>query len=122
MHNAADCRPDFVILGAPHPEGGVIVLASKELTQAELRTELNEDELFGGYGYDRRIGSVLRDYRTTLSTELRGYTMVLADTYGQAMANLFEQWTPPEPAGRQSIGAAVRQLDGERLALEGGIE
>lgn len=113
----ADYRPDFVILGAPRPEGGVVVLASKELTQAELTTKLtNEDELFGGFD---PIGSVVPDYRTTLSTELRGYSIVMADTYGEAMAKLFAQWTPPAPGGSRPIDG-VRQLDGERLALEGG--
>lgn len=111
-----DYRPDFVILGAPRPEGGVVVLASKELTQAELRTELlDSDDLFGD-----RITTRLRDYRTMLSTELRGYNIVMADTYGEAMAKLFAQWTPPAPGGSRPIGARVRQLDGERLALEGG--
>lgn len=109
-------RPDFVILGVPNPDGGVLIVASKELSQAELESTADELDMW-------EVGRRLRMSRTTytLTAQMRSIHMVIGPDYGSALRTLFEQWTPPTEAGRRGIAAPVRPLDSVGpLAIEAG--
>lgn len=92
-------RPDWVVLGSPH-QNGVMILASKDLTQAELEFERDDLMAWG------RVEAVASHYRITLTVEMRTYVVVFADTYAEAWQRLFQQWQPEEPTaieGRRAI-------------------
>lgn len=107
-------RPDFVILGVPHPDG-VTVFASTDLRQAELEYEAEYVEQWG-------LRAPIRAYHTyTLTAQMGTIHMVKAPDYGSALRTLFEQWTPPTSGGRQGIAAPVRPLgSADLLAIESG--
>lgn len=93
-------KPDWVMLGVSFGDK-VRVLASTELTEAELASELeNYDDLYGGWDFGRT--GVRPRYRHTVTAEMRTFVMVEADTYELALAALFGQWTP-KPAERAAL-------------------
>ena len=72
-------RPDWLIIGQQLPTGGVVVFASKTMTgQAHIREE----------------SSTRRGQSITFNVGMRDYLKVEADTYPQALTDLFEQWAP----------------------------
>ena len=83
-------RPDWVMCGCPAP-GGVRLLASKDMTHAELEAK---------FGYqDINIGlldamHVLDSRRITLTAGLKTFIVIDAPDYPSAFRALFEQWTP----------------------------
>ncbi|KQU33557.1 hypothetical protein [Rhodococcus sp. Leaf233] len=80
-------RPDFVMVGATM-DNGVMLLASTELTYAELESERDIIRHFGGH-----IQQVV-NVRYTLSTEMREYVTIVAPTYAEAFDTLFKRWSP----------------------------
>ena len=91
--------PDFVMVGGQH-DGKVYLFASKTLTEAELRVEADELDHYPEWWMPRQPPR----YRHYVTAEMRDFVQVVADTYAEAFATLFEQWTP-EPATRTEIGA-----------------
>lgn len=72
-------RPDWLIIGQQHPDGGVVVLASRSMTgQAHIREESSSRR---GDSIDFRVG-------------MADYLKVEASTYAEALADLFGQWAP----------------------------
>jgi|SRR5690606_29380844 len=107
-------RPDFVILGVPHSDGKVMVLASTELREAELQYEAEYAESL----YLSRPERVWQEYR--LTTRMHGYVMVIGDSYPDALSKLFGQWSPSEHP-QDVLDAVVRRVDPSQLrAIEGG--
>lgn len=94
--------PDWVMLGVPNPQGGVMIIASLELTQAELRleAEMNLDSFFYIVGAD-----TLKHYE--LSATMRSVVITVGETYADALRTLMENWKPTEPR-RQAIGDQLR--------------
>lgn len=94
--------PDFVILGVSHPGGGVLVIASKHLTKADLEEKVDDPEFF--------LGPMVRPHsptRTAVTAEMDEYVTVTAADYAEAMRRLFQFWAPAErPAVEQGLATA----------------
>ena len=96
-------RPDFVMVGG-QSDGMFYLIASKALTEVELRVEAEHlDELF-----DFRMGRQKPVYRQFLTAEMRDYVVVAGRDYAEAFRTLFEEWTPG--AGDQPAIAGQRAL------------
>lgn len=92
-----------------------MVLASTELSQAELNYEAEYEEMFGILARPE-----LRRQRYTLTTEMRGYVMILGANYPDALSKLFGQWSPSDNP-QDVLDAVVRRVEPPRLrAIEGG--
>jgi hypothetical protein len=79
---------DWVIVGQPHPGGGVVVLASQTVTDVRLREELRlhlDSYTHAPQGTSQDI---------MLTVRMRDYLKVEAPTYLEALAHLFAQWDP----------------------------
>lgn len=97
--------PDFVMVGGK-VHGKVVLLASRELVEVELREEAekqdHEDRMAALYGLPRQPPKI----RHYLTAEVKSWTQVWADSYPEAFQILFEQWTPagqPELPGQEAI-------------------
>lgn len=85
-------RPDFAMVGITddnaHPHTRVILIASTELSQVELRSEVKNP----GYYF---LGSYVKPtYLKFLTAEMRTYVIVQAATYQEAFQKLFSTWDP----------------------------
>jgi len=96
--------PDFVVMGMPH-EDGVMLMASNELSAAELEVE------YDMIPYDRGmyIGHIPGQRSITLTCHIGSYTVVYGDTYAEAFRRLFDAWTPQAPQ-RKGLPEAQRGL------------
>jgi len=82
-------RPDWVMCGCP-ARGGVRLLASKDMTHAELEARFDWADInMGTY-----LSPHLRSQRITLTAGLKTFVMIDAPDYPSAFRALFEQWTP----------------------------
>lgn len=99
-------KPDFVMFGIQEPHGGVILFASTQLTQAELKSEVDGYmSSCKGCGYPD-VHTSCRGMHipvrvTTLKVGIAQFTMIRAETYGGALRSLMETWQPPEPRRMQ---------------------
>lgn len=85
-------RPDWVMLGVGQPDGGVALIASKELTRAELEYEASFEDICS-YG----LWAPLRVQTTAvyrLTAEMREWVFITAPDYETAFSTLFGQWRP----------------------------
>lgn len=98
--------PDWVIVGISD-DMGVMLYASIDLRDAELRYEIREREI--------RDQDLLVSYsqmaHSYLTVDMRKYVVVRAATYQEAMAKLFAFWRP-EPAHREALEPPWRALEG----------
>lgn len=100
MSNSVYMRPDWVILGVDNPPNGVFIIASSDLTVAELRAVRDEwSEWPPNDGLFVRATSSVYELETTM----RRYVWIQGTTYADAIRRLFEQWTPDQ-ARRVAIG------------------
>jgi hypothetical protein len=83
-------RPDWVMCGCPAP-GGVRLLASKDMTHAELEAQFDWGPDTDTWGFSP---PVLRGQRITLTAGLKTFIVIDAPDYPSAFRALFEQWTP----------------------------
>ena len=113
MHaeNISFPRPDWVMCGAQNPDGRVRLLASKELTQAELREEMEYPDL----PYPERLFVNPFDVtqRFFLTAQMRSFTIIDAPDYPAAFKSLFEGWSPG-PTPRLALGEGLRELEAGR--------
>lgn len=86
--------PNFIIVGYQDPTG-IYLVASKEVRDVQLEHRYHYNEQFISM-FEPPMARVDRE-EIRLSSTLRGYTMVHADSYPQAWDFLFEQWRPPAP-------------------------
>jgi hypothetical protein len=103
-------KPDFVIVGT-HYQDGVIVLASDSLSEAELTSAMQEQEVVSAQG--------LQSYprpTNTLKVKFRDYRKATGRTYAEAMSNLFHQWHPHE-RDQRSIHGRMPKLPSDRLFI-----
>lgn len=102
-------RPDFAMVGG-QSDGKFYIIASKTLTQAELRWEADylEPLYFGA-------GRMLDRQFYTLTAEMRDITMTVGDSYAEAFRTLFDEWSP-EP-DRPALPAPVRAITAAPKAL-----
>jgi hypothetical protein len=99
-------HPDWVMCGVPW-NGGVRLLASKEMTHAELdaQRDLPDIDPWGSWP------KMLPPLRIKLTAGMKTFTMIEAPDYPSAFRALFEHWTPgPDEhaaiGGIPAIGAA----------------
>ena len=82
-------RPDWVMCGAPW-NGGVRLLASNDMTHAELSAEFDREIVWT----DPFALSAPLSRRITLTAGLSTFVIVDSPDYPSAFRGLFEQWTP----------------------------
>ena len=100
-------RPDWVMLGMRDPaRDGVMLLASKELTLAELSYEAEVAD----YGWAFEIRQAIVSHRYELRAEMATYVIITAPTYEQAFEHLFRTWRPDD----YRTGPAPELEDGQR--------
>ena len=88
----------WVLFGYGISDGSVVILASKEMSEAELR--VLEPPAVGPWSLISR-----------LSMDLRRYVLTHAPTYGEALRRLFDFWDPDVPADAEpALPAAVPAL------------
>lgn len=89
--------PDWVMLGVPRPDGSVMIFASVELRDAELRHEVDDLDLEAlSRDRDWRVPWARR--RFFLTVELKTYVMAHGATYAEALARLMREWSPEQAA------------------------
>jgi hypothetical protein len=101
-HMGIGMHPSWVMMGVELPDGRVRLIASNQLSYSELKVEYAHQDL---HMWDFDIfpaASVLTRQDITLTTHLRTFTIVEADTWEQAFSGLFAQWKP-ERAARPAI-------------------
>lgn len=115
-------RPDWLIIGAPLPDGtGVALLASSKLTNAQLQQLATDtvyiEQITAGWA---KTGTFLN-----LDVGLEDFVVAAGATYPEALEALFRIWTPPNrrpPADAAAIDAELTALEGEltepTLAIE----
>jgi hypothetical protein len=108
--------PDFVILGVPLEDGRVMVIASNELTLAELQaeTDIRERPFW-------EAGSAFRQFDpgpTTyyLNTTMTSVVICFGNDYAEALRTLLDGWKP-KPR-REALPAATPELERGRLMTD----
>lgn len=99
-------------------DGKVYLIASKSLTEVELRTEVDRPEFLYGTLHRARPRE-----RFFITAETRDVVMVVGDTYAEAFATLFEDWTPeprPQPAidGLRAVTQRARNVAYHELGID----
>jgi uncharacterized membrane protein YkvA (DUF1232 family) len=89
--------PDFVVVGG-HVDDWVVLLASKSMSESELKEELRYPDLIERF--DRYALPPVYDIR--IIAKVYDYVMVRAETYSEAWQSLFKMWSP-EPESRREI-------------------
>lgn len=82
-------RPDWTMLGVPYGDG-VMVIASSELRQAELRLIIGRPEFT--FGAEPFVTAMHDTYE--LTTTMGSVVIALGADYVEAVARLFTTWTP----------------------------
>ncbi|HKU53030.1 MAG TPA: hypothetical protein VJQ25_11215 [Nitrospira sp.] len=96
--------PDWVMLGVT-VDDGVLVFASDELTQAELREEVDVDIMAFGTVH---VVDALKHYE--LNAETRSFTWARGATYAEAIQTLMRTWAPSTRPTR-AINEGIRELN-----------
>jgi hypothetical protein len=86
--------PDWVILGTAERDGGVVIYASTDLAEAELRVVERSDLSDGWPGPREAFARASRVDHVVMSTKMKTYIWVRGATYRDALRTLFEQWEP----------------------------
>lgn len=100
--------PNWVMVGTTQPDGTVVILASTDLSQAELRHET--EWLWDDLG-PRRLHRLAFSW-CELTVRMGTYVMASGSTYEEALRRLFEHWSPAtakprELSGRRDLGNGV---------------
>jgi hypothetical protein len=109
--DGATTGPDWVMVGGPLPDGSVRIIASKELSEVELRTRVEHTV------YRKGIGPVAEQH-FLMTCDMGSYLMVHAPTYADAFQHLFTQWSPdPGQQPKPRPIEAMREIHG-RYGIE----
>jgi hypothetical protein len=114
-------RPDWVMTGMPAPDGrpGVWLLASKELTRADIESVSERaPDMWLDDPRDVLPGPVI-SRRVTLSVGMRHFIIIEAADYPTAFRDLFARWSP-EPEPRPAIGPGLPEIAPGRPEIGGG--
>lgn len=91
--------PDFLMLGVQQSDGTCFIFASKDLSNAELRSEMDQ---FDMQNLDRYCNPKTRHF---VNAEMRTWVMVQGRSYSHCLGELLRTWQPDEaPQGYRSIG------------------
>lgn len=82
-------KPEWVMFGATMPDGTVRLIASKELTEAELRTKAAQE--ITSWHHRDPVGVI---YAHTLTCKMSNYVLIAAQDYPSAFQHLFMTWSP----------------------------
>jgi hypothetical protein len=115
--------PDWVMLGVPGPvdpavgaEEGVWLYASKDLTAAQLKAEVDEeaerDWMEQAIEPGFLLGALPPPPRPiiTITATLKSFVVVQAPDYPTAFEALFKRWRP-EAAARAALPEGARKLE-----------
>lgn len=98
-------RPDWVMVGAPWHDGGVMILASKSLDRAvlEYAAEVEQPDFLGPlYMTSQTIKVEVYMQPNPTIAPAPGYgeafVIVTAPTYGEALQALLKHWSPDNTA------------------------
>jgi hypothetical protein len=107
-------RPDWVMVGMPMDDGRVRLIASKELNYAELQVKIGHQDIFEGIA---PVRAVVTSREILLTTDMRTFILIEADTYADAFSELFRQWSP-ERGRHPAIEPGLPQIERGRKELE----
>jgi hypothetical protein len=85
-----DARPEWVMLGLEWPGPGVLLMASRSLTAAQL------DFRARAYQFDS-IAQLMANFRPELTLDVHmrdDYVLVAGPDYVRCLSALLEQWSP----------------------------
>lgn len=98
-------RPQWVMMGAEWEGPGVLLLASRTLTAAELDFRARSYE-FRSWAEFLQPGAFRPEL--TLSVHMQDdYVLVFGPTYAECLARLLEEWQPDDLIPQLSIEASV---------------
>lgn len=100
-------------------DGKFYLIASKSLSEVELRTEVERPEFLYG-GLHRACRPRERHF---ITAETRDVVMAVGDSYAEAFRTLFEEWTPepqPQPAidGLRAVTQRARNVAYHELGID----
>jgi hypothetical protein len=90
----SSANPDWVMCGMRLATGGVRLLASKELTLAELEVMVERQDIFWAPGDILPVAQAVTSQRMTLTTHMRTFVVIDAPDYPSAFSDLFRDWSP----------------------------
>lgn len=100
-------KPKWVIMGVERNDGTVMLLASDQLSYAELEAKVGVDGL--EYLYQPRLQSVPNTVYE-MHGQLESIVMAYGNTWMDAFVKLFGLWEPKEPARPQLPAHADEML------------
>lgn len=95
-------RPDFIVVGVTY-DNGVLLLASKTLSYAELKREIELPDFF-----DYRTKDLPPKEDVRIIAKIKDYIEVWDETYSGAWQELFRCWSPDSGTRRELSG--VKEL------------
>ena len=101
-------NPEWSICGMQLPDGKVRIIASKELSYAELRYEAGFHQVFDGI-FPIHAGITHTDL--TLTTHMRTCVLIDGPDYATCIKHLFETWKPDD-LKRKAIGPKQLGIEG----------
>jgi hypothetical protein len=105
-HHHVHTRPEWVIMGVAKDDGTVMLVASDQLSYAELEAVIDEEDLVSLY--DRRV-RILPQTRYEMRGELRSIIYTVGATWMEAFTRLFGLWEPEVPR-RPQLPAQTDQV------------
>lgn len=88
--------PSWVVSGVARSDGTVMLVASRELSWAELSSEVDTADVYSG-AYTAPLLSVTQ-VRYRFTADLRRYEVITGADYGAAFESLIRLWAQP-PSG-----------------------
>lgn len=100
--------PDWVMLGADWEGDRVIVIASQDLSEAELNSELKAPEFLPFLSGPLESAKLY----TTMTCVMGKYTIAIGPDYRSAITNLMERWQPKESKSKLNKAGPPEISDG----------
>lgn len=93
--------PDWAMVGLPQTDGTVVILASSDLTGAQLRHEWTTPRS----GLSWLADGTEIHHRIFLTLTMKMYYMAEGNTYPEALARLLSTWKPEGARARELTSA-----------------
>lgn len=107
--SAGFSKPEWVICGGRLSVETVRVLASKELTYAELKVYYTHQDIHDGGIVP--ASSVVTSRRITLQTSMNTFIIIDGPDYATCLKYLFEQWSPDQEKNPLAIESPTGRLE-----------
>lgn len=105
MNRTVLLDPDWSILGVSNADG-VMVIASRTLSQAQLRYVVSDPE--PDWTFETVVASRVRHYE--FETTMGSVFIAYGATYGEALATVLREWSPDGPAAVSGLPVPVAGL------------